>query len=323
MFSVKFSTSRSILIRGDLSKVFSTVANFRTWPHWSPWLCQEPESKVKVDGTPGGVGHSQTWEGQRIGSGRIKIASIDNLRSILFDLDFLKPWKSHSQAKFEFAAEGDDVRVTWLMFGSLPFFMFFLKKMMIAMIGRDFHRGLLMLKDYCEEGQVLSQVKVNGVKPQTGFYYVGLRRQCLLQELGAKMRDDFQKLGELNQSGRVPKPDSMLTLYHEFDIVKGICTYTAALAYHKRPEGPTDATLLEGSLPPHLGFSINHIGSYKHLGNGWSTAMGCQRYFKHKAKPAVPMYEIYHNMPGQVPERELLTEILLPIEGQTDQTAAS
>jgi effector-binding domain-containing protein len=67
-------------------------------------------------------------------------------------------------------------------------------------------------------------------------------------------------------------------------------------------------------VPEHKALRADHTGAYRHLGNGWATAMGCQRSQKHKLNKGVAMYEIYRNDPSSVDhERELLTEIYVPV----------
>jgi len=73
MFSLGFRVKRSIVIEKPVDKVFSVVADFNSWRSWSPWLCQEPESRLTINGSPGSSGHRQEWEGQRIGSGTMQI----------------------------------------------------------------------------------------------------------------------------------------------------------------------------------------------------------------------------------------------------------
>lgn len=45
------------------------------------------------------------------------------------------------------------------MDGKLPYFMFFMVKMMKNWIGMDYERGLAMLKEFIETGEVISRVE--------------------------------------------------------------------------------------------------------------------------------------------------------------------
>lgn len=150
MFAIPFVVQRSIVIRKPVGSVFTVVSDFNTWPSWSPWLSQEPECPVEISGAPGKPGHKQSWNGKKIGSGHIELAETVSGRRLDYDLFFIKPWKSRSKAAFAFDQEGEDTRVTWSMDGTLPIFLFFMKKKMAAMVGRDYDRGLAMLKKLLE-----------------------------------------------------------------------------------------------------------------------------------------------------------------------------
>lgn len=52
-----------------------------------------------------------------------------------------------------------------------------MKGMMAASIGMDFDRGLRMLKDYLETGEVHSKLDYPGQTNFEGFHYVGIRSQ--------------------------------------------------------------------------------------------------------------------------------------------------
>jgi len=158
MFSVAFNLERSIVINKPVSEVFEVLANFKTWPTWSPWLTQEPACPVTVNNEVASIGHEQSWEGKNIGSGKMHITHIEPNQRIDYDLYFLKPWKSQSQTSFIFEVINGQTKVTWTMQSTLPIFMFWMKKMMTALVGSDYVRGLTMLQDLCETGSVPSKM---------------------------------------------------------------------------------------------------------------------------------------------------------------------
>ncbi len=150
MLSIPFTVQRSIEIDKSTDSVFALVADFNTWRNWSPWLSQEPECPVKIVGEPGKPGHKQSWDGNKIGSGHMELAEVVPGRTLRYDLFFIKPWKSQSKAAFMFEQEGQITKVSWSMEGTLPIFLFFMKKKMSTMVGSDYERGLAMLKELLE-----------------------------------------------------------------------------------------------------------------------------------------------------------------------------
>lgn len=313
MFSVPLNVSRVTTIHSPVAEVFATLADFKTWPTWSPWLCQQPDCPVTISGGPGEVGHQQSWDSARIGTGSIVLTNLLPEKRISYDLTFLKPWKSTSQAHFDLVPSGDATRVTWTMQGSLPFFLFFMKKQMASYVGLDFDRGLGMLKELLEKGEVPTRCKVYGEVGRPGFYYVGLEQTVKVAEV-SKMEADFRSLGDSLSKGSLPQPHFMFCFYKVFDLLKDQCTYIAALGYLDDPSDKvTEQGLVTGHIPDHEALRVDHIGPYRFLGNGWSTIVSLQRELKKKPRKNISMYEIYANVPGQVDEKKLKTEIYMPI----------
>lgn len=150
MLSIPLTVERSILIDKPASSVFGMVSDFNSWASWSPWLSQEPECPVTIEGNPGTPGHKQFWDGKKIGSGRMELVKVTPDQLLAYDLYFIKPWKSQAKASFTFEPVGNATKVTWSLDSSLPIFLFFMKKKMTAMIGSDYERGLGMLKEQLE-----------------------------------------------------------------------------------------------------------------------------------------------------------------------------
>ena len=71
-----------------------------------------------------------------VGSGNMNVTAENAPQSIDYDLTFLKPWKSRAKVRFELERKGDGTKTTWFMESSLPFFMFWMKKMMALVLQR-------------------------------------------------------------------------------------------------------------------------------------------------------------------------------------------
>ncbi len=311
MFSIGFKVDQSTIIEKDVSEVYSSIADFKQWPVWSPWLCQEPACDYSVDGEPGTVGHKQNWNGTFIGSGSMQLASATENESLDYQLNFIKPWKSKAQVGFKLSPEGNGTRVTWWMDGNLPFFLFFMKNKMQGFVGGDYRRGLSMLKEHLENGEVPTAVSVEGSVDRPGFHYFGKRNSCSISEIGEAMRADLTGLSKMVDDLTLAKPVNILTLYHDFDMGKGICEYTTGFAYDSAQQ-PRDG-YATGELPSHKALLVKHTGPYRHVGNAWAAAMGCARA-NHKINGSLPMYEIYANDPHAVAENEIETEVYVPIK---------
>lgn len=303
----KFTVAESIQIDAPLSKVYAIVRDFTQWPRWSPWLICEPGCPVDVADD----GRSYSWDGKIVGSGNMAITSESENQQIEYKLTFLKPWKSVSSVQFAFAESESGTRLTWTMQGSLPFFMFWMKGMMAAVIGMDYQRGLAMLKDYAETGQVPSTLEFPGVQAFKGFAYLGIRTRCTKADIGDKMAADFEKLNTFVAERSIAITAEPLSIYHKFDLVKGLVDYTAAIPVASAIDDLPDG-LFNSTLPDCKTYSIKHTGPYHHLGNPWSAGMMHSRAKAFKQSKAIHPFESYGNDPKEVAANDLVTTVHFP-----------
>jgi len=303
----KLNVTRSIEINASPEKIFNILSDFSHWTAWSPWLIMEPEAKVTVSEDK----KYYHWEGVRTGSGEMKLVSEKPNQSIDIDLTFLKPWKSKSKIRFEINPKADQSTVTWIMDGGLPFFFFFMKKMMEAFVGMDFQRGLFLLKDYVEDGAIHSKLTMKGKSMFPGCQYVGIRSSCAMNAVGESMRNDFDKLTQWVKSNGNLVNGAPFSIYHNWDIVGGKVDYTSAFPVQSHPDSiPSD--FLKGSIPGTEIYTVVHTGPYRHLGNAWSAQNNLSRSKVYKVNKSIHPFEVYLSMPGTVADNELVTEICFP-----------
>jgi effector-binding domain-containing protein/uncharacterized protein YndB with AHSA1/START domain len=303
-----FHVAKSITIQASPEKVYSIISDYQHWPAWSPWLITEPGVKVEVK--TGGKEYS--WNGKRTGSGEMKVLKENAPHRLDMVVHFLKPWKSTSPVWFELKQQGQATEVTWSMTGSLPFFMFFMTKMMTAYIGSDYDRGLRMLKDYVETGAVPSKLDFKGIHQYTGNKYIGIKTTCTMDTLNTKMADDFGKLSTWAAKNANQMAGPGFSIYHVWDVVKNKVVYTSAFPVKEIPN-PLPEEFISGTIPAIKVDTISHTGPYKHLGNAWATQYMMQRGKEFKHRKGIDPFEVYMNMPGQVSEEQLVTEIHFPV----------
>lgn len=305
----KIEVMKSIIIDVPIENVYPCVADLKRFTYWSPWLILEPETKVTVSDDHQSYG----WEGQRIGSGRMIVTSFEKNSSVDYDLFFLKPWKSEAKVRFELKSLESGTEVKWLMHSSLPWFMFWMKSMMVGFIGMDFQRGLLLLKDYAEDGHVHSKLEFSGADTYEGCTYVGLSNSCWIDDIGTVMKDDFEKLQAYFQDKGSIVAGLPICIYHKWNIAKGEAGFTVAIPVTSVPE-ELPAYMITGSIPSTKVYKLTHIGPYYHLGTPWSAMANLQRSKVFNANKKIHPFERYLNMPGQVPEDELITEVLFAVK---------
>jgi len=306
----KIHVEKSVRINAPAEKVFSAITDFHHWPSWSPWLIAEPEAKVDIAAD----GKYYSWDGKRVGAGEMTILRESAGERVDYDLTFLKPWKSTAKVGFHCQADGDGTRVSWSMDSSLPFFMFWMKKSMVAFIGSDYERGLAMLKEYVESGEVKSKLEFKGVEQYPGHQYVGIQRATSQTKMGDDMKADFEQLGAYLAEHPDLAIDRMFSIYHKWDMVKQQVAYTAGFPVKEIPSD-LPAGFTTGSIPATSVYTLRHAGAYEHLGNAWSTLYMMQRNKEFKSVKGIHPFETYLNSPQEVKDTsELLTEIHFAVQ---------
>lgn len=304
-----YSIQKSIEIATSIDHVYSAVKDFNTWSIWSPWLLAEPDCAIRVAED----GRSYSWSGKIVGSGRMEVLEETPRQTISYKLTFLTPWKSTSTVDFLFQSKGQSTEATWTMNGSLPFFLFWMKKMMTAFVGMDYQRGLLMLKDYCETGSVPSKLKFPGRMSFQGFSYLGIKSNCFIDDIGPRMKIDFEKLNTAIESSKINPSGNPFCIYHKYDAISQKTEYTVGIPVSSLPRKVPSA-LHSGSIQSCEAYHISHHGPYRHLGNGWSAGMMRSRSKVFKQNKAIPPFEIYENDPNAVAENDLRTSIYFPVK---------
>ena len=300
--------SKSIVINAPADQVFRVIGNFNSWTKWSPWLIAEPDAKVDVSSD----GEEYSWEGKVTGAGNMKITKSVEGESVEIDLHFIKPWKSQADVAFLLEKDGGGTKVTWTMKSGIPFFLFWMKKMMEVMVGMDYDRGLKMLKDFVEDGEVHSKLEFIGNEQFDGGKYIGIKTKCTMTEIGEQMQGDFIKINEYIE-GKDFVIGHPFSIYHKWAFVKGNVEYTSGVLVSSVPDDLPNYFVI-GEIPSTPVHTIRHTGPYEHLGNAWSTQMMYERGKVFKQNKKIHPFEVYVSDPAQTAPNDLVTEIHLPMK---------
>lgn len=307
---MKYQSQSSIVINAKLDKVRSTVGDFKTWKLWSPWTVIEPDHKFKITGKACTVGHSMSWDGEVIGAGNQSMEAAKK-NSFEYKLVFLGPWKSTCEARFDFKETKAGTKVTWTLDAKMPFFLFFMTKMMKSWIEMDFQRGLTMLKSILEEGKINAKTTNEGVAPFEGFDYIGIKKTSEMDKMPEEMSACFGELMEFfKNEGKQAK--HWITIYPKVDMANKRFTYIAAASAENLADLELPKHFEKGSIKSQNMLQIKHRGSYLFLGNAWSMGMMVVRgkKLKQNGKP----FEYYWNNPSQVEANKLKTSIFFPLK---------
>ncbi len=224
--------------------------------------------------------------------------------SLDMDLLFLKPYRSKAKVKFTMKPVGESTEVTWSMDSSLPIFLFWMKKKMVAFIGNDYERGLKLLKDYAETGEVHSKLDYMGIQHFDGVKYVGIERQTTFEGMQRSMGQDFEELMTSQKGGN----GTWFCMYHKFDIPNQRVHYTACVGVDSIPvEMPSH--WIKGEVPACEMYTVRHQGPYDYVANAWSAASMQLRAKTFKARKGAAPMEFYRNSPQKTEPYDLVSDI--------------
>lgn len=306
-----FSIARSITIDAPADKVFDTIADFTSWPTWSPWLPIDPDVELNYTGEPGAEHSGYSWDGAIVGSGAMEHLQLDRPNRIEDNLQFIRPMKSRSDVQFDLKAKNDSTEVTWRMGGKLPFFLFFLKAQIETFVAMDYDRGLKMLKEFIETGEVLSKLDVMGPQPFEEMSVIGARDSASLQQIGPAMEKALGKVNAAVDQNSLCGDGAMISIYHANDIKRGILEFTSGYVVDAAATAPSG--LQKATVPAGNYLQVRHTGGYENLGNAWSGAYQYARYKKLKIAKR-PGFEIYRNHPDEAAKSELITDVYVPLK---------
>lgn len=305
----KFHVTKSIDVAAKPATIFSKINDFNCWREWSPWLIMEKEAEVNVRED----GKQYKWKGNRIGSGEMVITAEEENEKIFADLTFITPFKSYAKIQLHLQPKGDMTRVTWEMDSSLPFFMFWMKKMMVAFIGMDFQRGLNMLKELAEVGSVSSELTIEGIKKYEGQTYIGITMTTAMSKMGDSMSEGFGQIEAYIKEQAITPSGPPLAIYHKWDMIGQKATYTMACPVSEIPSNLT-GQFKSGEIPAVSVHKVIHKGKYDHLGNAWSLQHMMLRNKEFKQHKKIDPFEVYLNDPANTKPEEYLTAILFPVK---------
>lgn len=151
----KYSAQRSIVIQRPPEEVYNYLRLLKNQDQWAKWNLLDPEIKKSYKGEDGKIGFQSIWESnhKKVGSGQQTIMAMDENKAIYTKLEFIKPFKSESDAFLSIDKIDDkSTNVTWGFSGEMNapmnILLFFMN--MDQKIGADFEEGLGNLKRILE-----------------------------------------------------------------------------------------------------------------------------------------------------------------------------
>lgn len=285
---VKVAVSRSLWIDGPVAEVYHQVRHFRTWPAWIPWLVAAPGFELEF------AEGSISWSGRICGRGEMRILAEMEPEQIEYDFTTATPQRVGGTMAMCFLEEDEGTRITWSFEGKVPWLAFWRKGSRQALWGLEFQRGLVMLKEWVETGEVRSQVTCVGLGGCAPFVGVGIRRIASRENLEEQRAADLREVQK-----HYPEGEAM-TVYDKEDLRKGRVSYVTGVKLERRPGVVADGMELF-EFPGSEVFTVRHFGDLRHRSNGWAGARRHLEVKRLKADRKLAPFEVYEAGDGEEP----------------------
>ena len=307
-----YTIRRSLVVNADIYITFDKISDFKSWPDWSPWLIHEPDTKLEFSKNYCEPGAFYTWDGHRIGAGKLSHVAFNRPNTIEQKLEFSRPFKSVCDVSFEFSDRGTQTEVSWIMRGKMPFLFRFMTEKTKDMISKDYDFGLAMLNGQLDPNAEHPELQFEGETTLEPNYSLCKGFSGGLQAMEKVMPQDFPKLLEYikQQQGKVS--GSPFTAYHKSDpkTLQFVCDMAIPVAKGIDAGDYQLKTLGGGRF-----YKVTLKGSYQFLELAWYSAIAHVQMHKLKFDKSRASLEVYENDPNQMKaSNEILTTLYVAIK---------
>jgi hypothetical protein len=145
---------KSIEIKKSSKLVFDYLKLTKNQDNFSVWNMADPDMKKQYQGIDGTIGFIYSWDSamKNVGAGEQEITSIEEGKSIEYELRFIRPMQNTGKSIFQISSKGEDnTVVAWIFDSSSKFPMSLLSPIFKSMLGKDIEKGLINLKGILEK----------------------------------------------------------------------------------------------------------------------------------------------------------------------------
>jgi effector-binding domain-containing protein len=309
----EYRVERSMTVAASRDVVFENIKYWNKWQAWLPWAKDDSTMNITYSGVDGVVGSGYRWTGETAGSGEMTATALKPNEEIGYHLKFITPYESQADGYVRIADAEGGTKVTWAMFGKDPFpwniMMLFMN--MDKMIGKDFERGLTMLKQISEkEDAKISGYQIMPVDAPARFF-AAIRKEVKFIEIEQFYAAAFSRIMRAAQQKGVKIAGMPCGLYYTWDEAAQSTAMAAAMPISVKKELGEGIELI--TLPKGKAYVIDYYGPYD---QSMLAYKAMDRYFaKNGLKQAAPIIEEYLTDPGQEPDQsKWLTKIYFHVE---------
>jgi effector-binding domain-containing protein len=314
-----YHVQRSTIIATQANIPFGLVSDFKTWNTWSPWHQLDTNMHKEYSNTTGEKGSWFSWSSTvpEAGTGKMTVTEVIPNKRIQLDLEVSGMGISNIVYTFEEIENGTNVTWTLDCKGEgMPWYLIIPSKyfnlMMDGMLGKQFEKGLVQLKELSEATPVADRVAGFEVEERNmqPMLLAGVRSVVSQSNLtGNTFAKWFAQISQTLSSQQIKPVGAPLTIYYSYEPKKVEVEAAIPVASSGNNQGEVKfhATTAFKALV------VKYYGGYNNMEPIYIAAYD---YIKQNGKTSTgPPMEIYVTDPGMEKDTsKWLTEIVFPLD---------
>jgi len=314
-----YHVERSIIVQTDASVPFNLAKDFREWDKWLPWHKIDTNMTKTYSETSGVEGSWYTWDSKNPEAGKGKVTIVKLTENEYIENEMAFEGMGVSKATFKFEPAEGGTKVTWSLDGDgkgMPWYWQIPAKyfnlMMDKMVGKDFEKGLVTIKEVSESMPKAEQIAGFDVEERVmePVKLAGVRAKIKTQDLnGNTFGKWFGQISQVLQKSKIEASGAPRTIYYKYGPKEVEVEAAIPVATLGSDEG--DVKFHETAQSNVL--VVKYYGNY---GKTEPVYMAAYDYIKAKGKSSsgAPM-EVYITDPGMEKDTtKWLTEIVFPLD---------
>ena len=263
----KLVVTKTTVINAPKEVVWTEVSRLENLNKWSPWLEEDPNTKVVVEGTDGTEGAVSRWDSEKMGKGSQTITKLDEMNRVESHLNFIKPFTGEADASIELADTTGGTKVTWVFANESPRPWNVMNLFAGSVLKKQYTKGLSNLKTLSEQAPVTPKkygsYTIDG-KELPARVFVGKRATVDIPKVGDFYMENLPKVSTAVQKAGMETAGAPSGLYWTYD-EKTMKTDMAAVVPVKevKPAGKLETFTVDAGK----GAEIDYYGSYEKIGD--------------------------------------------------------
>lgn len=294
LFSLEgdYTVKQSKVINSDIHTVFNKITDFKTWPEWNPWLIHEPNAKLEFSENCQQTGGYYKWDGDVVGAGKLKHIRFDRPHQIIQKLRLTRPYQSVNEIRFDLSESDKGTKVTWTMYGTMPFLFLLIKKKTKHILSKDYSLGLTMLNGLLDSSSDSPSLDFKGEVTIDQTYSLCKHFSGSISDMKETKKETFPKLKKFVAQQQTDIKSFPFTAYYDYDANGKQFECDMAVPVEQGiKSGDYQLKKLAGGRY----YKVTLQGDYKFLELAWYTALVHVEMHQYKLDKSRPSLEVYEN----------------------------